>query len=220
MKRRVWSAEEIAVLMAAYPDSPTEAIARQLGLGVWQVYSKAARMGLKKSAAYLESPAACRLRRGDNIGAATRFKAGMTTWNKGTHYVAGGRSAETRFKKGQKPHTWHPIGHERLSKEGYLQRKLTDTGYTPRDYVPVHHIVWRAAGKDIPAGFRLCFKNGDKTDIRVDNLELVSMSDLMRRNTIHNYPKEIAELVQLRGAITRQINKRKGKRHGQEGTHD
>jgi hypothetical protein len=33
----------------------------------------------------------------------------------------------------------------------------------------------------------------------------------MNRNTYHNYPKEIANLVQLRGALTRQINKAKRK---------
>lgn len=30
----------------------------------------------------------------------------------------------------------------------------------------------------------------------------------MRRNTVHNLPPELAKVVQLRGAINRQINKR------------
>ncbi|EMM6737362.1 HNH endonuclease, partial [Pseudomonas aeruginosa] len=40
----------------------------------------------------------------------------------------------TRFKKGQKPHTWLPVGSTRISADGYLQRKISDTGYPPRDW--------------------------------------------------------------------------------------
>ena len=38
---------------------------------------------------------------------------------------------------------------------------------------------------------------------------LMTRAELMKRNSYHNrYPKEVARLVQLRGAVTRQINKR------------
>ena len=74
--------------------------------------------------------------------------------------------------------------------------------------MPVHHIVWREAGREIPRGYRLTFKDGNKRNFALDNLELVSIADMMRRNTVHNYGPEIAQLVQLRGAITRQINRR------------
>ncbi len=54
----------------------------------------------------------------------------------------------------------------------------------------------------------VAFKDGNKQNIALDNLELVSRADLMKRNSYHNYGKEIAQLVQLKGAVTRQINKR------------
>lgn len=199
MKRRRWSPDEIAFMQRAYPDIDSANIAQQLGRTLSQVYQQARVLGLSKSAAYLASPAACRLRRDDQIGAATRFQPGFTPWNKGTHYAAGGRSAETRFKPGQKPHTWHPIGTERLTKEGYLQRKMTDTGVTRRDFVAVHHLLWIEHHGPIPKGHAVCFRDGDKTHIVIDNLELVSRRELMLRNSVQRFGKEIANLVQLRG---------------------
>jgi hypothetical protein len=45
-------------------------------------------------------------------------------------------------------------------------------------------------------------------DITADKVECISRSENMRRNSYHRYGQEIARLVQLRGALTRQINKR------------
>jgi len=206
--RKQWTADEIATLRSRYPDERTEDIVLDLGRTLKQVYSMAKNLGIKKSQAYLNSPDACRLRRGDQIGRSTQFPKGHVPANKGLKGVCAPGCIPTQFKKGNKPHTWLPIGSERLSKEGYLQRKLTDTGVTRRDYVPVHHIIWREAGREIPEGYRLTFKDGNKQNIVLENLELVSIADLMRRNSIHNYGPEIALLVQLSGRITHKINRR------------
>jgi len=209
MKRRLWSAAEVSVLSARFPHERTANIALDLGRPLHSIYRKADLLGIKKTAAYLASPAACRLRPYDCRGVDFRYPKGHVPANKGVKgWQAGGKSIETQFKAGHVPHGWRPIGTERTSKEGYLQRKLTNTGVTRRDYVAVHHIIWRAAGFDIPQGYRLTFKDGDKTHIALDNLELVSIAEMMRRNSYHNYGKEIAQLVQLRGAVTRQINRR------------
>lgn len=95
-----WPPEDIALLAREYPDTQTVKIAAALGRTLGQVYRKARALGLKKSEQYLASPAACRLRRGDNIGAAYRFKKGGLTWNKGLQgWTAGGRSVETRRRE-------------------------------------------------------------------------------------------------------------------------
>lgn len=202
-----WSARDLDLLRQRYPHEQTATLAADFGRSTRAIYSMAKLQGLKKSAAYLASEAACRLRRGDNIGAAYRFPKGHAPANKGLRRPGWsvGRMAETQFKKGQPNHNRAPIGAERLSKEGYLQRKLTDTGYPPRDWVPVHHIIWRAAGRDIPPGHALIFINGDKTDIRLDNLQILSRADNMRRNSVHLLPPEIKEVVNLKRAIVRRI---------------
>lgn len=204
-----------ALLIALYPHSRTEAVARLLRVSTCAVYRSAARLGLKKTPAYLRSPMAHRARPGCGTGgrsAETRFKPGQAPWNKGRSYHPGGRCAETQFKPGNRPHTWHPIGHERITDEGYLQRKMTDTGVTRRDYVNVHWLLWFEAGRTIPPNHVLIFRDGNRKKITLENLELVSRPELMRRNSVHNLPKPIAELVQLRGAINRKINRLEGKK--------
>ena len=200
-----WPAEQEAALRARYPHEKTEQIAVDLGMPLHKVYGKAARFGLKKTPEYMASPDAQRLRRGNNVGAACRFPKGYVPANKGVKGVCYEGCKPTQFKPGQKSFNWMPIGSERHSKEGYLQRKLTDTGVTRRDYVPVHHIIWKEAGRAIPKGFALTFKDGDKTNITLENLELVSRADLMKRNTIHNLPEELKEVLQLKGALNRRI---------------
>ena len=53
-----------------YPNTPTKALSRLLRRSESSVYQCARNLGLRKSAEYLAGPDACRLRRGDNIGAA------------------------------------------------------------------------------------------------------------------------------------------------------
>lgn len=202
------SPEIEARITELYPTHSGAEIAELLGIGLKTVYNTAVRLGLKKSREWIAERARMRMADPAHGALACQIKPGAVPWNKGVHYVAGGRSAETRFKPGSRPHTWNPVGHERITDEGYLQRKLTDTGVSRRDYVNVHWIVWRDAGRDIPPGHALIFRDGNKMNFALDNLELVTRAELMRRNSFHNFGPEIARVVQLRGAITRQINRR------------
>lgn len=212
--RRPWSEVELELLRRNYADSRTEDLALVLGRTLSQVYTKARKVGLAKSEAYLASPAACRLRRGDNVGKAHRFEKGHVPANKGLRRPGwnAGRMRETQFQKGQMPHTWKPIGSLRINADGYVDRKVSDTGYPPRDWVGVHRLVWIDAHGPIPAGHVITFKPGRRTTdvdaITVDSLELTSRADLARRNHARNLGPEYVKVVQLRGAITRQINKR------------
>jgi hypothetical protein len=216
--RKPWSDKEREQLRRDYPNVRTETIAQQLGRTLCTVYNQAAKLGLTKSEEYLASPDACRLRRGDNVGAAYRFPKGHAPANKGTRRPgwAAGRMRETQFRKGERRGVavklYKAIGTERISKDGYLERKINDDMPLQRRWRFVHLIVWEAANGPVPPGHAIAFKPGRKTnksaEITVDALELVTRRDLMLRNTVHNLPKPIAELVQLRGVLQRQINKR------------
>lgn len=217
MKRRPWTDAELQALRDGYPHMPTAALAEQLGRSIGQIYQAAERHGLRKSAAYLASPAACRLRRGGKIGASYRFPKGNEPWNKGVRYTSGGRSAETRFQPGrpaQEARNYRPIGSLRINHDGYLERKVTDDPalHPVRRWVGVHRLVWEAAHGPVPAGHAVAFRAGRRTTdpalITLDALELVTRAELMARNTVHNLPRPIAQLVQLRGVLKRQINRR------------
>jgi hypothetical protein len=113
--------------------------------------------------------------------------------------------AQTQFKAGRKPQTWKPIGSTRISKDGYLQRKVSDTGYPPRDWVGVHVLTWEKAHGPVPPGHIVAFKDRKKDNTVLENLELLSRRELMLRNTIHNYPPELAAVIRMNGALRRKI---------------
>jgi hypothetical protein len=213
MTGRLWTEKEVDVLRQHYPTTRAKDLLPLLpGRTVAQICDKANSSGIKKTPETIAETSRRAMENPNHGGRKCLFHSEQTPWNKGVPYVAGGRSAETRFKPGQKPRMWHPIGHERVTYEGYLQRKMADTGVTRRDYVNVHHLIWREAGNDIPPGHILIFRDGNKANFALENLELITRKENMRRNSVHNLPKELAELCQLKGALQRKINaKQKGK---------
>lgn len=213
MSRYVWTDEAVALLQRLYADTPTSQIAAQIGATPEQVYHKVQRIGLRKSAAYMASVFACRLLKGDNVGAATRFKPGLTPWNKGQKHPSTGRAIDTQFKPGNRSgkalENYQPIGAERLSKDGYLERKIHDGRPLQRRWRAVHLLEWEAINGPLPLGHAVVFRDGNKRNLALDNLELVTRAELMRRNSVYRFGMEIAQLSVLRGKITKQINKRK-----------
>ena len=127
---------------------------------------------------------------------------------------APGKMAESQFKAGQLPHNTAGIGAYRITKDGTLHRKIGNAkGSNSKRWRGVHELVWIEANGPVPAGHICVFKPGMKTDqldeITADKVECISFAENMRRNTYHNrYPKEIGQLIQLRGAIQRKINRR------------
>lgn len=218
MQRRPWTNPEVTALRRFYADTQTAVLAAALNRPTYAVYNKARSLGLSKSAAYLSSADAGRF--DGSRGESCRFPRGHQPWNKGKSYVAGGRSAETRFRKGNMSgaaqKNYVPIGSTRISKDGYLERKVTDDHPVPaRRWVAVHRLVWEAANGQIPPKHIVAFKPGARTNIEdeitLDRLECISQSDNMRRNTLHRYPKEIAHAIQVRGALNRRINREQQK---------
>lgn len=202
MSGRAWSDAEIERLRADYAGVPTTELARALGRSYFAVRMKATTLGLCKS-----------------LG--TRFEKGCVPWNKGrVGYQAGGRSAETHFRPGMRngraAKLWVPVGSYRIVADGILQQKVADTPgpYTLR-WKPVHRLVWERAHGSVPRGHVVAFRQGRKTvdpgRITLDALELVSRRELMRRNSVQRYGRDIARLMQLRGALVRQIREREGK---------
>lgn len=213
--RARWTPEDDAVLRTRYADTPAVELAIQLDRTRIAIYARARLLGLEKPEAYREvvnrkmgSRAAA-----DPRSQGNRFPRGHRPWNKGMKGLqAGGRSRETQFKPGQRPQTWVPVGTERLDPDGYLKRKIRDDappGMSRRNWKYVHVLLWEQHHGPVPKGHNVVFRNGDKTDIRIDNLELLTRRANMLRNSMHTiYPPELVQVIQLNGALKRKIRNR------------
>lgn len=200
--RHFWTPEQDAILRERYPNTLAQTIADDLGLPLGSVHDRAARLGIRKDPEWMRENAREVQRRNGNTG---RFRAGFTPWNKGKRCP--GLGGETSFRPGNRPHTWVPTGTERISKDGILQRKVTDDGPAYKHWKSVHAILWEAEHGPIPREHVVVFRNGNKQDFRLENLELVSRSELMRRNTIHRLPEDIRKACGSLGRLRRVINK-------------
>lgn len=98
------------------------------------------------------------------------------------------------------------VGDERWQK-GYLERKVADCTAEHSGWVTVHVLLWREAHGPVPAGHRVCFRDGDRTNITLGNLELVSFAETMRRNSIHNLSPELFGAIHLLGQFKRRIRR-------------
>jgi hypothetical protein len=219
-KRMPWSRADVAMLEREYPNALTRTLAEKMGRTERSVYQMAEKLGVKKSADYFASVDSGRIQRGrtDPRMQATQFKRGQKAWNEGMKGLCGTHEncRRTQFKAGRpasESANYQPIGSERISKDGYLERKVTDDPsiLPARRWVGVHRIVWESANGAIPRGHVVVFRPGRKTAdaalITVDSLECISRAELARRNHPVSRSPELAKLVQLKGAITRQINR-------------
>jgi hypothetical protein len=224
-RKRFWTEVEIRLLIANYADSRTEDIATVIGRDVNHVFAKATELGLRKTPAYLaqmhERLQEARRANGLKCG----FKKGHVPANKGRRRPgwAAGRMRDTQFRPGIKGNRTMPIGAHRVI-DGVVWRKVSElpnVAYTV-NWRAVHRLVWEAAHGPVPAGHVLRFKPDmktlDPTLISVDRLELITQRENMLRNTLHNLPKPLVQLIQLRGTLNRSIN-RKARRDAQQSDH-
>lgn len=219
MTRRAWSDTEMELLADWYPDLPMPDLMALLGRSEKSIYSQAHLQGLKRSQQYMDSDYSGRVQRGklDPRMVATQLKPGNVPWNAGRKgWQAGGRSVETRFTTGMLPPNTLPLGSLRVitSTDGIqqLERKVSDDpGPAHKRWRSVHRLVWEAAHGPVPAGHIVVFRLGMKTlveaDITLDRVECITRAENARRNHPASRNPEVFKLVQLKGAITRQVNR-------------
>lgn len=115
-----------------------------------------------------------------NTGLTGRFVKGQVSHNKGKKMSPEvyEKCKHTMFKKGHRPHTWKPVGSERVSVDGYIEVKVKE----PRTWKLKHRVVYEQHHGKIPKGMNIVFADGNSLNVDVENLLLVSDSELARLN--------------------------------------
>lgn len=191
-----------------YANTLCEDIAKTLGCKKSSVYRRAKQLGLKKSKEFVA--AISRDRSGDPSHPIHlyKFKKGLIPKNKGkrqTEYMspeAIERSKATRFKKGHTPKNYKPIGHERITRDGYRMRKVGE----PNVFKLVHRLVWEGEFGAIPEGFNIQFKDNNPLNCEIDNLYIIRREEQMLKNSILQYPKNLQKAIRLNAKLNKIIN--------------
>ena len=121
-------------------------------------------------------------------GLTTQFEKGHKPFNKGlkqTDYMAAEqieKTKATRFKKNSVPPNWKEIGSTRISKDGYLEIKVSDLKGN-KNYKAYHRIVYeKHHGVKIKDDEAVVFLDQNRMNFNIDNLKLVKRRELGKFN--------------------------------------
>ena len=197
--------KEIQIIKEIYPHVSSDEVAKRLGRTVKSVYYKAKDLGVKKSEEYLSTLASGRFNKFKPFKE-TQFKKGHTPFNKGKkqeEYMSQDKidkSKATRFKKGHKPHNTKHDGYQSLRSDGYLYVKIDEGVHELKQ-----RVIWEQHNGPIPEGMSIVFKDGNRLNCKIENLEMLSRDQLMLRNTIQNYPKEYITTFKTLSKLNKKI---------------
>ncbi len=113
---------------------------------------------------------------GISTGLTGRFEKGVTPHNKGKKYPGTGN--KTTFRKGATPHNKMKVGEDTITTDGYVKTKIAE----PDVWEYKHKLIWKEKNGPIPEGHSVIFADGNRMNLDIDNLLLVSKAELLMLN--------------------------------------
>lgn len=167
-----------------------------------------------------------RKRKGWKTGRTGQFAKGQVAHNKGKKCPpgVGGRhpnARKTQFKKGERTGIaqkhYKPIGFERITEDGYRERKINDGPVFKDRWQLVQRIEWETANGPIPEGYALKCLDGDRQNCAPSNWEPVPRGVLARLNggrfrktlPYDEAPDELKPIVMASAKLKHAISQRK-----------
>lgn len=146
-----------------------------------------------------------------------RFQPGHESNQKGKPLNDRQRAAlaKTQFQAGNLPHNYLPIGSVVKNRDGYLLKKVSDEGALWDRWKFLHRLVWAEANGPIPPGGVVTFLDGNKENLALDNLALISQAESSRLMALHlrsedpEITRNGVQIVRLMGAIDEKQKERK-----------
>lgn len=145
-----------------------------------------------------------------NSGTKGHFRKGHIPANKGHKGVFSAGSEKGWFKKGNRPKNHRPVGSERITRDGYVEIKVSE----PNKWKLKHRIIWERFKGAIPRNSIIIFADGNRQNVSIDNLRLISRGTnaVMNHEGLCRYREEfrdtaiaIAELKQRTSLAKKKI---------------
>ena len=195
-------------LIEIYPFKPTKEIAEEFGMTLSQIYNKAYSMKLKKADDYLSTSSSGRLQPGSTL-----FRKSNGTYTKGHVPMNKGQKMSkdvfdkvkpTMFKKGNRPANWKEPGTIEIRKDTndyyYQYIKISDSNWKF-----LHRHIWEQTNGEIMKGNVIVFRDKNTMNCKIENLEMITRGENLKRNWLHNYPDEIKTLIKTKNKLINKI---------------
>lgn len=145
-----------------------------------------------------------------------QFQKGQISWNKGrkwSEYMSEQsqrNSLKTTFKKGNIPINHRKVGSERTNIDGYWEIKIEE----PNKWELKHRYLYKQNKGDIPDGHKIIFADGDRNNLSLDNLIMVSSSEelIMNRNNLRFNNQELTKTGSIIAKVIDKTNKVRNER--------
>lgn len=161
--RKRLNKDEIQEIIKLYPDHFNWQLERMFNISQSNLLKIRKRYNLHKS---------------DEIMRQCRYSKGSIPFNKGKSYPL---KNSGQFQKGHIPKNHRPIGSIRINngrKDSYLYIKIAE----PNKWNQLHRQIWEQKIGEIPEGNIIIFKDGNKMNYEMSNLEMISRKQNMERN--------------------------------------
>ena len=207
-RREPWTERQLAYLRKHYADMRAEDIAKRVRHTTGSVWRTASKLGLKKSPEFLAQWG--HMVASTEGARANQFAKGQEPANKGKRIEEFmseegiKRSSRTRFKAGHRPHNQRDIGTECVHGDGYVYLRI-ESGCVLK-----HRYVWEQANGEVPDGYVVAFRDGNRQNCDLSNLYLLSREDNARRRVSEETP-EARQARVAKAQITRNKSIRRDK---------
>jgi hypothetical protein len=141
-------------------------------------------------------------RYGLKTGRDCRYSKGHESPNKGKKGLYFPGSEKGWFLKGRPPHNHDPVGTEKIKDDGYMWVKIAE----PNKWRQKHRIDWEKVNGPLPPDGRLIFADGDRTNLSLDNLILLTNAELLTANR-HGLIYKAPELTKAGALVAKLITK-------------
>lgn len=118
-------------------------------------------------------------------------------------------ASKTFFKKGQKPINELPEIAITIRKDLQFDgstRKYWWIKLGYKKYKMYHVHIWEREHGSVPEGFIIVFKDKNSLNCIIENLEIITLAENMRRNTIARFPLEVRQVITLTHKLNKKIH--------------